>query len=112
MRLSELQQKDIVNILDGKRVGRIIDAEIDEQGNIKRLIVEEKMKLRSFLFSSGEVSVNFMNIKNIIRSYVKIMVKIYIWRFKCIQWKNIAHKSKIKGLVLLTDIKIFIIIIK
>lgn len=65
MRLSELQQKDVVNILDGKKVGRIIDAEIDEQGNIKRLIVEEKMKLRSFLGSGGEVSINFLNIKKI-----------------------------------------------
>ncbi len=52
-----------------------------------------------------------MNIKNIIRSYVKMMVKIFK-DLNVFNEKNIAHKSKIKGLVLLTDIKIFIIIIK
>ncbi len=64
MRLSDLQQKDIVS-LDGQRLGRIIDAEIREDGQILRLIVEEKMHLRNIFNSSGEVSIYFSNIKKI-----------------------------------------------
>ena len=30
MRLSELQKKDIVNIKDGKKIGKIIDVYFDE----------------------------------------------------------------------------------
>ena len=30
MRLSELQDKDIINIRDGKKIGSIIDVNIDE----------------------------------------------------------------------------------
>ena len=65
MRLSDLQQKDIVSINDGRRLGRIIDAEISEDGQIIRLIVEEKLRLRNIFNNSGEVSIYFSNIKKI-----------------------------------------------
>lgn len=42
MRLSELQQKEIINIKDGKRVGIIIDVIVDEKGCIKSLVLDEK----------------------------------------------------------------------
>ena len=42
MRLSELQLKEIVNVVNGKRVGVIIDVVVDEKGYIKTLILEEK----------------------------------------------------------------------
>ena len=32
MRLSDLQSKDIVNVIDGKNIGNIIDVKIDEVG--------------------------------------------------------------------------------
>ena len=54
MRLSELQQKEIVNIKDGKRVGVIIDVIVDEKGNIKNLVLEEK---RGRKFTREEYSV-------------------------------------------------------
>ena len=65
MRLSDLQQKDVVSINDGRRIGRIIDAEINEDGLILRLIVEEKLKFRSFFNNSSEISITFANIKKI-----------------------------------------------
>lgn len=40
MRLSELQAKKIINILNGKNVGTIIDVNIDENGTIESLVVE------------------------------------------------------------------------
>ena len=42
MRLSDLQLKEIVNIFNGKRIGIIVDAVVDEKGSIKNLILEEK----------------------------------------------------------------------
>ena len=32
MRLSDLQNKDIVNIIDGKKIGNIVDVTIDNNG--------------------------------------------------------------------------------
>ena len=34
MKLSDLQEKDVVNINDGRKIGRIIDAEVDISGKI------------------------------------------------------------------------------
>ena len=42
MRLSELQLKEIINVVNGKRVGSIIDVVVDDKGMIKTLILEEK----------------------------------------------------------------------
>lgn len=45
--LSELQNKNVINIFDGKLIGNIIDASIDD-GHIVTFVVE-KYKLFSFL---------------------------------------------------------------
>ena len=65
MRLSDLQNKDIVNIVDGKNIGNIIDAKIDERnGAIISLLVESKGKLISF--SRGEdMEIKWQNIERI-----------------------------------------------
>ena len=59
MRLSELQQKEIVNISNGKRIGIIVDVIVDEQGYIKNLILEEK---RGRKFSREEYTVSWNQI--------------------------------------------------
>lgn len=51
MRLSDLQTKEIINMTTGKRLGLIIDVIIDNNGNIKSLILEEKRGKR---FSNRE----------------------------------------------------------
>ena len=49
MRLSDLQIKDIVNVVDGRNIGNIIDAKIDDKnGSIISLVVESKGKFMSF----------------------------------------------------------------
>ena len=55
MRLSDLQVKDVVNTKDGKKLGKIMDAEIDSKGIITYLAVEQK---RFFRFFSGNPEVN------------------------------------------------------
>ena len=65
MKLSDLQEKDIVNINDGRKIGRIIDAEIDMMGKINYLVVDEKKGLRSFISPNGDVNITFDKIKKI-----------------------------------------------
>ena len=49
MRLSDLQSKDVVNVVDGRNIGNIIDAKIDDKnGSIISLVVESKGKFMSF----------------------------------------------------------------
>ncbi len=48
MRLSDLQSKNIVNMIDGRNVGNIIDVNIDNLGNIESLIIEAGRKFLSF----------------------------------------------------------------
>jgi len=52
MMLSDLQTKDIINLHDGKKVGSIIDVDLDEKGMIVELVVQKK----KFIFFSGGIS--------------------------------------------------------
>ena len=54
MRLSELQLKEIINIYNGKRIGIIVDVIVEPNGNIKKLILEEK---RGRKFSKEEYEI-------------------------------------------------------
>lgn len=65
MKLSDLQEKDIVNINDGRKVGRIVDAEVDINGKINYLVVDDKKGLRNFLSSNGDINITFDKIKRI-----------------------------------------------
>ena len=62
MRLSELHQNEIVNIVNGKRIGMIIDVIVDDKGNINNLVLEEK---RGRKFSREEYNVSWNQIVKI-----------------------------------------------
>lgn len=64
MFLSDLQAKDIISTKDGRRIGHIVDAEINMQGRIVFLIVEEKKSMKKLL-SSQETKISFDNISKI-----------------------------------------------
>ena len=61
MKMSELQDKDIINIKDGKNIGRIVDLEVSESGSINYIIAEPTkfLKFNSFTkptnFSSNQI---------------------------------------------------------
>ena len=55
MRLSELQLKEIINIYNGKRIGIIVDVIVSNNGNIEKLILEEK-RGRRFTKEEYEIS--------------------------------------------------------
>ncbi len=66
LRLSDLQSKNLVNIVDGKNIGNIIDVKINsENGNIASLIVEEKNSPFSIFNKDNEVEIYWNNIKKI-----------------------------------------------
>ena len=65
MRISDLQLKDIVNINDGKKIGRIIDVEINGDGLITYFVVEEKRGISNFLGKETETTITFNQIKKI-----------------------------------------------
>ena len=62
MRLSDLQHKEIVNIVDGKRVGIIIDVIVDDKGYINTLVLEDR---RGRKFSKEEYNILWSQIVKI-----------------------------------------------
>lgn len=65
MRLTELQGKDIVNVNDGKLIGKIIDLTLNDSGVLEDLIIEKSKFFVSMFSSKNEVKVNWKQIKKI-----------------------------------------------
>ena len=64
MNLSDLQNKDIINIIDGKKIGNIIDARFNTQtGVIEKLILSPSKSL--FNLKNSTIEINFSKIKKI-----------------------------------------------
>ena len=66
MRLSDLQSKDIVNVIDGKNIGNIIDVRINEaNGVIEALVIEPNRNFFSFMNKGVDTEINWRNITKI-----------------------------------------------
>ena len=66
MKVSELQRKDIVNINDGKIVGRIIDVLINEtDGTLDGFVIERSKYIRSLFSSEEDTIIKFNQIKKL-----------------------------------------------
>ena len=65
MRLSEIQNKDVINLNSGMKVGNIIDIKINsETGKIESLILEKK-KFSSIFNSNDEIEIYWTLINKI-----------------------------------------------
>ncbi len=64
MKLSELQEKVVVNIDDGQKIGNIIDVHINKDGQTIGLMVERTRFLLS-LFTNNVIEVKWGQIKKI-----------------------------------------------
>lgn len=64
MRLSDIQDKDVVELNTGVKVGNIIDVKITKEGRIESLILEKK-KYARFFSSNDEIEVPFSKIEQI-----------------------------------------------
>jgi len=62
MRMSDLQSKDIVNTKDGKKIGRISDVVVNEQGEILYLVVEPTKFIKRYTNFGSETNVKFEQI--------------------------------------------------
>ena len=50
MSLSDLRAKDVVNVLDGRRMGKVMDIEFDERdGRVEALVVPGQFKVGHLL---------------------------------------------------------------
>lgn len=74
MRLSDLQNKTVVNLIDGKNIGNIIDLNIDETGKTIGLIVEKHKFLISYFSSKKEFSIKWDQIEKIGEDVILVKV--------------------------------------
>ena len=74
MRLSELQNKTVINLTDGKNIGKIIDLNIDEKGNATGLIVEKHKFIISYFSSNKEFSISWNQIEKIGEDVILVRV--------------------------------------
>lgn len=65
MRLSELQNKRIINVHDGSYIGEIIDVNINISGHIESLVVEKSKFLISRFTTKDEILIKWNNIEKI-----------------------------------------------
>lgn len=76
MRLSDLQHKDVINIIDGSKIGNIIDVKIDNSGNMEGLIVEKSKFLVSMFTSKDEIEVKWGQIEKIGEDVILVNIVI------------------------------------
>lgn len=65
MRISELQMKDVVSVTDGRRLGKIIDIEIDPTGKINYFVVEQRRVFRIMGSHDDIINISMTQIKKI-----------------------------------------------
>ncbi len=66
MLLHDLQSKDVVNVLDGTKLGKVTDLEIDDlSGKITSVIVNGNSKFLNFFTGSNQVSIKWDQIVKI-----------------------------------------------
>ena len=76
MRLSELQNKDVVNIKDGSKIGNIIDVEINTEGKMSNLIVEKSKFFLSRFTNKGEILIKWNQIEKIGEDVILVSIVI------------------------------------
>ena len=74
MRLSELQNKTVINLLDGKNIGNIIDLNLDERGKMTGLVVEKHRFLISFFSAKKEIIIRWDQIEKIGEDVILVRV--------------------------------------
>lgn len=66
MRLSDLQNKDVINVVDGKKVGNIIDVSLENSsGKMESLIVEKSKFFVSLFTNKDEIEIRWEQIEKI-----------------------------------------------
>ncbi len=74
MNLSDLQEKDVVNIDDGKKIGNIVDVHIDSNGNMRGIMVE-KYRFFFSLFTNHIVEIKWNQIEKIGKDVILVKLE-------------------------------------
>lgn len=75
MRLSDLQNKDIVNVNDGRNIGSIIDVKIDENsGNIVSFIIEPNRNFFKVFRKGVDTEINWNSITKIGEDVILVQI--------------------------------------
>lgn len=77
MRLSDLQNKDIINVEDGKKIGNIIDVIIDKEGNMESLIVQKSKFITNIFSNKDEMEVKWKQIEKIGEDVILVSMVLY-----------------------------------
>lgn len=65
MRLNDLSKKDIVSVKTGRNLGRIIDIELNVEGYVTGIVIEEKNFFKFFLHGNNELNIKVKDIVKI-----------------------------------------------
>ena len=76
MNLSDLQNKEVIDISTGRRMGSIIDVIISLDGTISKLVLEDRKGSRRFLSNQKEdISIEWKQISKIGDDIILVEVK-------------------------------------
>lgn len=76
MRLSDLQSKDVINVIDGKKVGNIIDIAIENDGKMTGLIVEKSKFFVSMFSNKNELEIRWEQIEKIGEDVILVSINL------------------------------------
>ena len=66
VKISELKQREVININDGKRLGIVYDVEIDmENGKVDAIVIPGTGRVMGLFSRESDIVVNWENIKKI-----------------------------------------------
>lgn len=77
IKISELRNRDVVNVLDGKKLGNILDIDLDlENGRVLSLIMPGRSRGFSLFSRREEVNVPWSKIMRIGRDVILVEVPV------------------------------------
>lgn len=66
VKISELKQREVININDGRRLGIVYDVEIDmEKGNIDAIVIPGTGRILGLFSKESDIVISWENIKKI-----------------------------------------------
>ena len=74
MKLSDLQNKSVINLVDGKNIGNIIDVSIDDSGKTTGLVVEKHRFIISYFTTKKEIIIKWDQIEKIGEDVILVKV--------------------------------------
>lgn len=79
IKTSDLRQREVINITDGKRLGFVNDLDIDlEEGRVKSIIIPAQGKFFSLFARQGDFVIPWEQIKKIGSDVILVELKEFV----------------------------------